>query len=44
MTFTLQFLDELCQAVPCYELGFVPDQSAVEYGDVCPTVERERIP
>jgi hypothetical protein len=31
MTFTLQFLDELCQAVPCYELGFVPDQSAVEY-------------
>lgn len=31
MEFTLQFLDELCQAVPCYELGFVPDQSAVEY-------------
>jgi hypothetical protein len=31
MDFTLQFLDELCQAVPCYELGFVPDQSAVEY-------------
>jgi hypothetical protein len=31
MAFTLQFLDELCQAVPCYELGFVPDQSAVEY-------------
>jgi hypothetical protein len=29
--FTLQFLDELCQAVPCYELGFVPDESAVEY-------------
>ncbi len=31
MAFTLQFLDELCQAVPCYELGFVPEQSAVEY-------------
>ncbi len=31
MEFTLQFLDELCQAVPCYELGFVPDQTAVEY-------------
>ena len=31
MAFTLQFLDELCQTVPCYELGFVPDQSAVEY-------------
>jgi hypothetical protein len=31
MAFTLQFLDELCHAVPCYELGFVPDQSAVEY-------------
>ncbi len=31
MAFTLQFLDELCQAVPCYELGFIPDQSAVEY-------------
>jgi len=31
MDFTLAFLDELCQAIPCYELGFVPDQSAVEY-------------
>ena len=31
MAYTLQFLDELCQAVPCYELGFVPDHSAVEY-------------
>ena len=31
MAFTLQFLDELCQNVPCYELGFVPDQSAMEY-------------
>jgi hypothetical protein len=31
MDFTLQFLDELCHSVPCYELGFIPDQSAVEY-------------
>jgi hypothetical protein len=31
MAFTLQFLDELCQVIPCYKLGFVPDQSAVEY-------------
>jgi hypothetical protein len=31
MAFTLQFLDELCQAIPVYEYGFVPDQSAVEY-------------
>jgi len=31
MAYTLQFLDELCQTVPCYELGFVPDQSVVEY-------------
>ncbi len=31
MSYTLQFLDELCQAIPCYELGFLPDQSSVEY-------------
>ncbi len=31
MAFTLRFLDDLCQTVPCYELGFVPDQSVVEY-------------
>jgi len=31
MAFSLNFLEELCQTVPCYELGFVPDQSAVEY-------------
>ncbi len=31
MAFTLQLLEELCQAVPCYELGFLPDGSAVEY-------------
>ena len=27
---TLKFLDGLCQAVPCHELNFVPDASAVE--------------
>jgi hypothetical protein len=31
MAFTLQFMDELCQSIPCYELGFVPDQTSVEY-------------
>ncbi len=31
MAYTLQFLDELCQEVPCFELGFVPNQSVVEY-------------
>ena len=31
MAFTLQFLDDLCQTIPCYEFGFVPDRSAVEY-------------
>jgi hypothetical protein len=31
VAYTLQFLDELCQAVPCQELGFLPDSSAVEF-------------
>ena len=31
MDFTLQFLNDLCTTIPCYELGFVPDQSSVEY-------------
>jgi hypothetical protein len=31
MAFTLQFLEELCLTVPCYELGFVPNMSMVEY-------------
>ncbi len=31
MAFTLAFLDELVRAVPCYALGFVPDQSVVEF-------------
>jgi hypothetical protein len=31
MAFTLQFLAEMSQAVPCYELGFVPDPSVVSF-------------
>jgi len=31
VSFSLSFLDELFQAVPCQELGFVPDSSAVEF-------------
>jgi hypothetical protein len=31
MDFTLKFLDEMCQAVPCYELSFLPDSSAVDF-------------
>lgn len=31
LNFTLKFLADLCQAVPCFHLGFRPDQSAVEY-------------
>lgn len=31
MDCTLKFLGELCQAIPCYDYGFVPDASAVEY-------------
>jgi len=31
LAFALRLLDELCQAVPCQELGFVPDQSAVDF-------------
>jgi hypothetical protein len=31
MSFTLKLLAELCQQVPCYELGFVPDSSAVDF-------------
>jgi len=31
MEYTLDFYRDLCQSVPCYELGFVPDQSIVEY-------------
>lgn len=29
--FSLEFLEELCQSVPCYELGFLPDKSVVEF-------------
>jgi hypothetical protein len=31
MGFTLDFLAQLAEAVPCYELGFAPDERAVEY-------------
>ena len=31
MDFTLKFLAELVETVPCYELNFVPDSSSVEY-------------
>lgn len=31
MDFALKFLDELVQTVPCYELGFVPDSSVVDF-------------
>jgi len=31
MAFTLEFLGQLCQAVPCYEMGFVPDPSSVDF-------------
>ena len=31
MDFTLGFLDELVQDVPCYELGFVPENSVVDF-------------
>ncbi len=30
IAFTLRFLDELCQSIPCYELGFLPESSIVE--------------
>jgi hypothetical protein len=31
MVFTLELLGALSQAVPCYELGFVPDKSVVDF-------------
>jgi hypothetical protein len=31
LAFALEFLDELCQAIPCYELGFIPDESVVDF-------------
>lgn len=31
MEFTLQFIDEIVRNIPCYELGFVPDKSIVDY-------------
>ncbi len=31
MELALEFLDELVQAIPCYELGFVPDASVIDF-------------
>jgi hypothetical protein len=31
MAFTLAFLERLVETVPCYELAFVPDESAVDF-------------
>lgn len=31
MAFTLKFLDELSQSIPCHEFGFLPDQSAINF-------------
>lgn len=31
MAFTLGFIDEVVRKIPCYEFGFVPDKSAVEF-------------
>jgi len=31
ITFTVKFLDELCQAIPCHELGFLPEPSIVDF-------------
>jgi hypothetical protein len=31
MQYSLEFLDELCQEVPVYELGFLPNASVVDY-------------
>lgn len=31
MEFTLKFCAELAQKVPCYELGFVPDESVLDF-------------
>jgi len=31
MAFTLRFLADLCRAVPCHDLGFVPDGQVVDF-------------
>lgn len=31
MAFTIGFLGQLCQAVPCHDLGFVPDTSIIDW-------------
>ena len=30
MEYTLGFIDELAHVAPCYELGFVPDQTVID--------------
>ncbi len=36
MQFTMDFLSELVRRVPCYHLGFVPDESIVDFvGKIC---------
>lgn len=31
MEFTLQFIEEVTREVPCYDLGFLPDKSAIDF-------------
>lgn len=31
MSFSIDFLGQLSQSVPCYELGFVPDRSVIDF-------------
>jgi len=31
MEFTLSFIDKIVKSIPCYELGFVPDKSALSF-------------
>ena len=31
MNASLMFLEDLCTSIPCYQLGFTPDQRAVDY-------------
>ena len=31
MEFTLGFIDELTKEIPCYELGFLPDESVIDF-------------
>jgi hypothetical protein len=31
LTFTFEFLEDLVQSVPCYQLGFAPDERVVDF-------------